>query len=255
MRAVSDAPAATGRRFSLEEGEIEAFERLVHSRRHEPAARLLLAFLDRVYRIYRTPGRQVTPQVERLLYTRLAAAAAALLADPAFKLSGSGLPSFALHHATLGFLFAASDFRDSDFVTALVGERNAQETARLRYPTEENQQKLLLSCSLDSKLELDVPALLASDPVRRLPFYIGMLNRYLYLTPAAEKKREALLAMHATFENAAFDFRWMNALAVLWMNCMYATGEGKHAVKRTLNRLVAAHLESGAARAKPVRRP
>lgn len=225
-------------RIALDEREIEDFERLVYGRQQEPAARQLLVILDRVYRIYRTPGRLVPPDVERYLYTCLAAAVGALLADPDFKLSDTGFTSFALHHSTLGYLFAASALGGADHIAALVGTRDAGRPQKLHYHSQEQLLKLLLVWSLDSNLELDLEGILGSDPQRFLPLYLGMLNRYLFLTPAAHRRREALLRMGEVFNDATLGLQQLPALAVAWMNCMYATEKSKHAVKRPLNHLV-----------------
>jgi hypothetical protein len=238
-------------RIALDEREIEDFERLVYGRRQEPAAKQLLVILNRVYRIYRTPGRLVPPDVERSLYTRLAAAVGALFADPDFKLSETGFSSFALHHSTLGYLFAASALGGADHIAALLGTRTAGHPQKLHYQSQELLSKLLLVWSLDSNLELDLEGILRSDPQRFLPLYLGMLNRYLFLTPAAHRRREALLRMGELFSDATLGVQYLPALAVAWMNCMYATQRSKHAVKRPLNQLVnglAGHRETLAAR-------
>ncbi|MEW6689582.1 MAG: hypothetical protein AB1452_10890 [Pseudomonadota bacterium] len=250
---MSDAPEAN--RIAFEEREIEAFERLAYGRQHEPAARRLIEILDRAYRIYRTPGRLVPPSVERRLYTRLAAAACALLADPRFQLSEDGFASLALHHSTLGYLFSASGFGRSNHLAALAGARNPDDPKRLDYRSPQEQRKLLLACSLDSTLEVDLEAMLRADPQGMLPLYLGMLNRYLFLTPAAHQRREMLLGIAPLFQDTVLSPRQLPSLAVAWMNCMYATGRDKHAIKRTLNRLLARFVGDAPAAAPRQRRP
>lgn len=140
-------------------------------------------------------------------------------------------------------------------MATLVGTRDPARSEKIDYGSREQLLKLLLTCSLDSGLEFDLPAVLGADPSRLLPCYLGMLNRYLFLTPAAERHRNQLLGLGPLFEGATLEPQWLPSLAVAWMNCMYAHGESKHEVKRSLNRLAAGLAGVAPAPAAQPRRP
>jgi hypothetical protein len=223
--------------IAVNEREVEDFERSVYGRRYEEAGRLLIAILPKLHRVYDAPGYMATPEVEGYLYTRLGAAVTALLADEKFTLGRNGFETLALWQPILSVLPEAGAFGGSDHLVRLIGSRDAGAPQKLNFPHVQQQLKLLLAYSLDSDIELDFESIFRQDPSLMFPAYLGMLGRFEVLTRNAERRRAQLLCLGPMFEQVVPRVEHMAALAVVWMNCMYGTNPGRHAIKRPLNAL------------------
>ena len=220
------------------------FERSVHARTHEDAARLMVALLQGLRRGASFSDEHLSEEARIRRYTRLAAAITALLADPGFKVSQHLFDLVALDYSTLRTIFSASGFANSDHLTGLLGTRDAGDARRINFPDPHSIAKLLLCYSLDSELELDLDGIARMAPRSALPSYLGMLSDGVVLSPAAHRRREKLLTLGPLIEQADLDENMLLTLSAAYMMSSYATAENKHVIKRSLNRLMRRMIEN-----------
>lgn len=221
--------------IALNERDVEDLERLVYAHRYEDAGRALVSILARMHGVFGARGYKAKPQVEHYLYTRLAAAVTALFADDGFTLLPNGFAALGLRQAIIAAIMEASAFEGSDHLIRLIGARDAQTPERVNFSSVQQQLKLLLTYSLDSDIDLDLESMFRQDPALMLSVYLGMLGRYVVLTPNAHRRHELLLRLGPLFEQVELRIEQVPALAAVWMNCMYGTDPDRHGVKRSLN--------------------
>ena len=221
-------------------GEIEGFERAAWARDHGRA----LAGLKRVLRHLASVGDGGEPVPARAearamrrgrMAQRVAAAMAALFADPGFVLPEDEFTALVPHARLAGNLFALSAFGSSDPVLASIaaahgaGDGIPGGAARLKY---------LYLWSLDSAREHAPRQLFALEHRLRLPLLVKLLDTKPVATPQAHRRREDLLEEHARLGLGGLprgDLEALVGVANACMLCSYAEGPRKHEVKRHLN--------------------
>lgn len=228
----------------VENVALELFEALVYSRRHEEAGRALIANLRRLKTGGGFAGHAMTNESRTPLFTRLAAAVTALVADPAFELSQEGFDLLAVEHATLHAVFAASAFGNADHLLRQFGTVDPDDASMLHFSSPQHIVKLLLAYSLDSALELDFEAVFRVAPRLALPAFLGMLAHIVVLSPRAHARREKLLTLGPLFEQVDLQEHMLAAVSDAYMYCSYAAAERRHEIKRSLNVLLRRLIES-----------
>ncbi len=223
---------------TVENVQLEQFESLVYSRKHEEAGRELLRNLKRLKVGGEFAGQAMHDESRPRLYTRFAAAVTALMADPAFQLSQEGFDLLAVEHATFHAVFAASAFGNADHLLRQFGTVDAQEHGKLHFTSPQNVVKLLLAYSLDSELDIDFEAVFRAAPRLALPAFLGMLAHIVVLSPRAHARREKLLTLGPLFEQVEVREHMLAAMSDAYMYCSYATADTKHEIKRSFNAMM-----------------
>lgn len=193
----------------------------------------------------------------RLAYTRLAAALTAVLCDPALELSETLLLRLLFAHPEITRLYAASDFDGAEAALLALfpgGLAQAAGASRAKIAA------YLALLNLDARVEVDLNALFDLPPDLALLSYLALLGQSPVRTQIGERRREALLDASHRIEGLTPDarLRAIVLISVAWMDCSYAAGPRKHAVKavlnRTLRRMCAVMgFEDLPAQARPVR--
>jgi len=173
---------------------LETFERLVYRRAYEPASRMLLQILDQIEKNWSFIGseRDASEAEELRVHTRLAAAAQALLLDPAMKISDPGYQALVAHNRNLTSLFTASGLGGASHLPALFGLKTDEKGLHL--PPGVQLGKLLAACgpgALPTPLVRAFPKL---NPELTLPATLALLSNRAVLTPRGEANRRLLLA-------------------------------------------------------------
>lgn len=229
---------------TVENVPLEQFESLVYSRQYEEAGRELLRNLKRLKVGGEFAGHQMNDESRARLYTRMAAAITALLADPNFQLSQEGFDLLAVEHATFHAVFSASAFGNADHLLRQFGTVDAQDPSKLHFTSPQNVVKLLLAYSLDSELDIDFETVFRTAPRLALPAFLGMLAHIVVLSPRAHARREKLLTLGPLFEQVEVKEHMLAAMSDAYMYCSYATAETKHDIKRSFNVMMRRLIES-----------
>jgi len=235
--AVDPTPIAPAPALEIGHFDLEAFETLVYQRRQEDAVRALQIGLNRLKRGWEFAGHTADDSTRRVLYSRLAAAIAALLCDPLFTLSQEGFEILAVEYATLNAIFRASVFESTDHLLCHFGTRDPADPDKWQFTSPEGVGRLLMLYSLDSRFELDIEQAVRFDPRRALPVFLGMLASHVVLSSAHYERKERLLSFGPLFDSVGMSSRMLLAMADAYMYCSYATSATKHDVKRTFNRM------------------
>ena len=224
--------------------QLDQFETLVYSRQYEEAGRELLRILKRLKVGGEFANVIQTDETRPRLYSRLAAAITALMADPAFQLSQEGFDLLAVEHATFTAVFEASVFGTSDHLLRQFAVPDPGNPNRYQFSNPQNIGKMLLSYSLESDMELDFEAIFRAAPRLALPAFLGMLAHIVVLSPKAHRRREKLLTLGPLFEQVDLGEHMLAAVSDAYMYCSYAYADSKHEIKRSLNKMVRRLLES-----------
>ena len=240
--------------MTVENVHLEQFESLVYARKHEEAGRELLLILKRLKVGGEFSGHALDDQTRPRLYSRLAAAVTALLADPQFQLSQEGFDLLAVEHATFSAIFQSSVFENSDHLLRQFGTPDQNDPGKLHFTSPNTVVKLLLAYSLDSELDLDFEEIFKAAPRLALPAFLGMLAHIVVYTMPAHHRRQRLLALGPLFEQVDIGEHMLAAMSDAYMYCSYAEGETKHHIKRSFNRLIGRLIEGKIEIPAPARR-
>jgi hypothetical protein len=225
---------------------LERFERLVYARDHDRATdelAALLRFLDlgggALERLaHEDPGAPRTAaSLDEPVLARLAGAITALAADPGFRVSDRTYRRLLAYHAWLACLFHAGPFGNTDHLLRAMGADGAGSGLRIAAA---DLAKFCLFYTAESAVTLDVEALWAHDRRLAAGLLLMLCAPVVLASPAAHAKREALLGWLAARlpELGDTDGLPMDALHHVFMNCSYADGKAKHAIKRPINALI-----------------
>jgi predicted O-linked N-acetylglucosamine transferase (SPINDLY family) len=181
------------------------------------------------------PEQRSTPA---RIATRITAAIAAIMADPAVALSPGELDRCMALRRGFENLFTASAFDGPEFalrampVTEPFRAHDEMDAAALA--------KYLVLLSLDADVALDVEQVLALPPRLAQLVYLNLLATKPVLTAAGEARRERLLALADRLVPAELPptVDHVVLIASAWMLCSYARSTGKHRVKAVLNRVL-----------------
>ena len=245
---------------------LERLERLAYGREHEAGCRELLALLAEVDRrrgrlpaallAATAPGpsheawhelpnsgpHDAVQERQRLICNRIAAAAAALLADPQLRIAPDWQPHVMATQRWLGAIFEASDFGDADHVIRAMSTDASGATLAIAPPA------LATFCWLympQSQLPLDIGALWTHDRKLATGLAMALLSPRLLAAPAAHAKREQILPWLAAHLDGIDDIAELpgNVLHDIYMHCSYALRPDKHEVKGAINQLIARSLQ------------
>ncbi|KQX19261.1 MULTISPECIES: hypothetical protein [unclassified Sphingomonas] len=175
------------------------------------------------------PGRETTAGMEAMA-SRLAAALAAVLADPEVEPSAREIEDLILFSGTIRQLFDIAGFGGTDFLLRLLGD--------IAWDAPSGQiAKRFLLLSLDSIYDWR-PAMLANAPPR---LGWGVLAALVATRPIATRRGVAmkgrLLEAAASMPPAIFplDIDHLVLVSLAWMQCSYSASPHKHAIKAPLN--------------------
>ena len=180
------------------------------------------------------------PQPTEVLATRLAAAVARILADPAFAFNDSVALRLAAYGRVLDHVLAISGFGNSDHILRMLG---AGDTGGLRRLFQQDRQafaKAWLLFSVDSALPIDVRALLEAPAPLALLVAMGLVSQKPILTEAGHRRREELVSLAGRLRPVPLPLSvdHLVLLSAAWMLCSYAGARDKHAIKPVLNRVL-----------------
>jgi hypothetical protein len=231
------------------EFNLERFEYLAYSRKHEEAARELLDLLKILDKNYSVPGSefsasaepsmQSSPELADLnIFTRIAAAISVLFADPGFNFSAQGFGTLVLYHRWLALLFAISPFRNADHIIFSLNQ-NGHNPKQLSLH-DKDWFKFCLLLSPESNVNIDFEALWKANKVVAANLFLALMTPRFLASSAATAKREALLRwLPGRLEEIDdLDQLPMGVLHDVYLNCSYSGYEGKHNIKRSINTLI-----------------
>ena len=216
--------------------DLEAFERLVYSRRREDAMRQLLAIISGIKNGAGFQWSSGSSTTMEALFTRLAAAIACLFADPECDLSYDGFSILASHHATFHSIFRVSEFRNTDYLLNLIGTRRPAQPDHIDFPMVGQLHKLLLCWSLDSSVDFSFDQLALVMPEFVSAALVGILGIGGIHTERAYNRKVELLRKGALIEAVVPHESMVVPMCDIYMHCSYADTPDKHEIKKVLNR-------------------
>ena len=180
------------------------------------------------------------PQPTEVLATRLAAAVARILADPAFAFNDSIALRLAAYGRVLDHVLAISGFGSSDHILRMLGAGDTDGLRRLLQQDRQAFAKAWLLFSVDSALPIDVRALLEAPAPLALLVAMGLVSQKPILTEAGHRRREELVSLAGRLRPVPLPLSvdHLVLLSAAWMLCSYAGARDKHAIKPVLNRVL-----------------
>ena len=180
------------------------------------------------------------PQPTEVLATRLAAAVARILADPAFAFNDSVALRLAAYGRVLDHVLAISGFGSSDHILRMLGAGDTDGLRRLFQQDRQAFAKAWLLFSVDSALPIDVRALLEAPAPLALLVAMGLVSQKPILTEAGHRRREELVSLAGRLRPVPLPLSvdHLVLLSAAWMLCSYAGARDKHAIKPVLNRVL-----------------
>ncbi len=172
-----------------------------------------------------------------VLSTRFTAALARILTDPRIRFDGTA----ALRYAAIGRiadnLHATSGFGNSDHILRGLGARDTEGLRRLARDDREGLAKALLAMSMDTKLPIDMAALLEAPAPLALLAAVNLIAQKPITSLSGYERREELLRLAVKLRPAALPLNadLLVLFSAAWMLCSYAEGRDKHQIKRVLN--------------------
>lgn len=223
--------------------QLETVEKAIYSRDHEAASRELLVALRKMKAGGQFIGYSPDAEVQKILYSRLAAAIITLLSDPKFGLSQEGFDHFASEHAITDTIFRNSVFLTSDHMLPMLST-NPDEVDRTKLHVSDGAAlvKFLLTYSLRSGFGMSFEETFVRSPQVMVSLWAGMISPLMTIAQHAFERREHLLGLHEIFKDVDLPEACMPALSDAYMYSSYASREDKHAMKGTVHRLMAATL-------------
>jgi hypothetical protein len=180
------------------------------------------------------------PQPTEVLATRLAAAIARILADPAFAFNDSVALRLAAYGRVLDHVLAISGFGTSDHILRMLGAGDTDGLRRLFQQDRQAFAKAWLLFSVDSALPIDVRALLEAPAPLALLVAMGLVSQKPILTEAGHRRREELVSLAGRLRPVPLPLSvdHLVLLSATWMLCSYAGARDKHGIKPVLNRVL-----------------
>ena len=180
------------------------------------------------------------PQPNGVLATRCAAAMARIMTDPATRFDDSAMLRLAAVARVLDHIHALSGFGNADHVLRMLGAGDTDGLGRLFEQDRRAFAKAWLLFSLDSRLPIDVRALLAAPAPIALLAAMGLISQKPILTEDGHARREALVSLAGRLKPVALPLTvdHLVLLSAAWMLCSYAGARDKHGIKPVLNRVL-----------------
>jgi hypothetical protein len=173
------------------------------------------------------------------LVARFAAAASALLADPAWRMPDEHRERLLYLQRWLGAVFAASPFGNSDHVLKAMHAEGPPQGTRITVAATDIE-RYCLAWTPDSEIPIDIDAVWRANPQLALSVVISALAARVHATAASHARREAWLAWLTEMlgQTASLDGLPTGLLHHVYMNCSYADRVDKHAVKGAITALL-----------------
>lgn len=180
------------------------------------------------------------PQPNGVLATRCAAAMARIMTDPATRFDDSAMLRLAAIARVSDHIHAISGFGNADHVLRMLGAGDTNGLGRLFEQDRRAFAKAWLLFSLDSRLPIDVRALLAAPAPIALLAAMGLISQKPILTEDGHARREALVSLAGRLKPVALPLTvdHLVLLSAAWMLCSYAGARDKHGIKPVLNRVL-----------------
>ncbi|SAK83023.1 TPR repeat-containing protein [Caballeronia pedi] len=188
------------------------------------------------------PSREAS--LERFT-ARMAAAITGLLGNTEFTLTEAQLARLSGSRSLIQHLLGAAPLKNADHVARRYLPAVAEDgTVQLPFP--DAVKRLSILCNSETQLPLDYPACMRADPVPTLNLAIATAGEMLPGSADAHRNRETLLDWLDRTLDEQSDLRdiEMKGLLELYMHCTYAEIEHRHAIKRSINKLVRKALAS-----------
>lgn len=225
--------------MQLRHAHLEELEGAIYQRK-DGAAGLVVDALNRLKTGAEFRGHLMTDEHRTILYTRLAAAIGAFLADPGNEFSEEGYGAWCAHYPTLQAVFECSALEVSDYLAwALASNPQAPRVDQLIYEDPAALAKWLLAYNLNSTLDLDIEKVYRQAARTLFPLWAAQCSTQVVLTGNASLRRQKLLELADAFEDIQVPDEALAPLADVFMYCSYATHPGKHAVKQVISRIFA----------------
>lgn len=183
------------------------------------------------------PNEPRDEQSQQILQ-RIADALTTLLSDPGFQFSNEQCGQLFWARPWLNMLFAATSYGSTDhIVRALLEHAPAPDD---KDGVDALTRKQLVLYTAESQYDMDLGALAKSDPVLAASLGISMLGAAVVISPAAHAKRERMAEWLPPVLDTIDDLDDLPGWAVCaaYMHCSYSLLPQRHAVKRSINRLV-----------------
>lgn len=223
--------------------DLEQFERLVYARRYEDATNQLVQV---ILGIKNGAGFQWTgaqPSIEAL-FTRVAAAITSLFANPDYSITYDGFVILAAHHATFHSVFRVSSFKNTEYLLALIGKRQADNPAAVKFEGACEMPKFLLCWSLESEFNFSFDELAKSMPEFIAAALVGILGIGGIHTKKAYDRKCELLKLAHLIDAVPPHEQMVVPMCDVYMHCSYVDVPWKHDIKKNLNRQFRRLLES-----------
>jgi hypothetical protein len=180
------------------------------------------------------------PQPNGVLATRCAAAMARIMTDPATRFDDSAMLRLAAIARVSDHIHALSGFGNADHILRMLGAGDTDGLGRLFEQDRRAFAKAWLLFSLDSRLPIDVRALLAAPAPIALLAAMGLISQKPILTEDGHARREALVSLAGRLKPVALPLTvdHLVLLSAAWMLCSYAGARDKHGIKPVLNRVL-----------------
>lgn len=234
--------------------ELEQFEYLVTTDRHEDAIQQLIFLLGEIDGNYGDWGpnfKASTPNIKkadlnRHLCTRIAGAVTTLCSKPTFNLGQAGYRRIMGMQRWLGLIFAVSAYRNGDHI---IRNRNEAGGGKAQPLTLSSRSIRVygLCYFADSELPLQMEDLWKFDREAMSGLYFALLSSRAMPTPTAHAKRETLLKWLPERLKEITD---LNTLPVkilhdVIMHSSYADLPSKHDIKKGINKLMRDAMAAG----------
>lgn len=180
------------------------------------------------------------PQPNGVLATRCAAAMARIMTDPATRFDDSAMLRLAAIARVSDHIHALSGFGNADHILRMLGAGDTDGLGRLLEQDRRAFAKAWLLFSLDSRLPIDVRALLVAPAPIALLAAMGLISQKPILTEDGHARREALVSLAGRLKPVALPLTvdHLVLLSAAWMLCSYAGARDKHGIKPVLNRVL-----------------
>ncbi|MCA3346953.1 MAG: hypothetical protein INF78_18320 [Roseomonas sp.] len=177
---------------------------------------------------------------EKVLATRLAAALARIMTNPAIRFDDGAALRLAAIGRVSDHVHAISGFGNADYILRILGATDTEGMRRLAREDRRALAKAWLLFSVDSALPIDVRALLEAPAPLALLVAMCLISQKPILTEIGHQRREALVSLAGQLKPVSLPLSLdhLVLLSSAWMLCSYAGVRDKHGIKPVLNRVL-----------------
>ncbi|MFM0556373.1 adhesin [Paraburkholderia sediminicola] len=233
------------------EFSLDRFESQIQSRdydaAHEEFCALLKTLSDKRGKLGTEPFARSNPnspgdENSRNTLQRIADGFTALFSAPEYPLEAEKMNIMFWGRPWINMIFAVTSYGSTDHIVRKLLE-NIQDNDDARAALTRKQLVLYTS---GSQYDIDFADLHQRDPVLATSLGVSMVAGAVHISPAAHEKRERLLewlpGVLDTIED--LDDLPTGAVCGAYMHCSYSTSPDRHAIKRSINRLVRKKLDT-----------